>query len=99
MGVKSSGFEVLLNRSFCRRDSKTTGLIKALSEEVLCGYENVLKNGCSGNECMEVEAEGGTDDHVFQACACQGGSSKKWAIKWLKDKWVAYELSSDITCS
>lgn len=78
-GGKSSGFEALLNRSFCSWDSKSTGLIKALSKEILPGYENVLKNGCPGNECVEAEAEGGMDYHVFQACACQGGSSKKWA--------------------
>ena len=66
-GEKSSGFEVLLNRSFCSCDSKSTGLVRALPKELLREYENVLKSGCPGNECMEAEAEGGTDDRVFQA--------------------------------
>lgn len=77
---------------------KSTGLIKALYEGVLHGYENVLKSGCPVNECVEAEAEGGTDHRVFQSCACQGGSSKKWGIRLLRHKWIAHELSSNVTC-
>lgn len=84
--------------AFAAGTLKSTGLIKALYEEVLHDYENVLKNGCPTNECMEVEAKGGTDHGVFQSCACQGGSSKKWGVKWLKHKWIAHEPSSDVTC-
>lgn len=41
-GGESSGFEVLLNRSFCNCDFKSSGLMTALTEVVLHGYENVL---------------------------------------------------------
>lgn len=35
---------------------------------------------------MEVEAEAGTDGHIFQACPCQGRSSEEGSKKWQKQK-------------